>query len=74
MQCKPGRYRVSREQLKDGKDFRTDNGPSQGQNLALTGVFFPSSLRSGVQIEQKVINNEKFECPPAIPASYRKLT
>jgi len=25
-------------------DFRTENGSSQGQNLALTGLFVPSSL------------------------------
>ena len=29
------------------KDFRTENGSSQGQNLALTGLFVPSSLDSG---------------------------
>ena len=26
------------------KDFRTENGSSQGQNLDLTGLFVPSSL------------------------------
>ena len=26
------------------KNFRTENGSSQGQNLALTGLFVPSSL------------------------------
>ena len=29
------------------KDFRTENGSSQGQNLALTGSFVPGSLDSG---------------------------
>jgi len=29
------------------KDCRTENGSSQGQNLALTGLFVPSSLDSG---------------------------
>jgi len=29
------------------KDFRTENGSSQGQNLALTGLCVPSSLDSG---------------------------
>ena len=29
------------------KDFRTENGSSQGQNLALTGSFVPRSLGSG---------------------------
>ena len=29
-------------------DFRTENGSIQGQNLALTGLFVPSSLDSGV--------------------------
>ena len=28
------------------KDFRTETGSSQGQNLALTGLFSPSSLGS----------------------------
>jgi len=28
-------------------DFRTENGSSQGQKLALTGLFVPSSLDSG---------------------------
>jgi len=30
------------------QDFRTENGSGQGQNLALTGLFVPSSLDSGV--------------------------
>ena len=29
------------------KDFRIENGSSEGQNLALTGVFVPSSLDRG---------------------------
>jgi len=29
------------------EDFRTENGSSQGQNLALTGLFVPSSIDSG---------------------------
>ena len=29
------------------KDFRTENGPRQGQNLALTGLCVPSSLHNG---------------------------
>jgi len=29
------------------EDFCTENGSSQGQNLALTGLFVPSSLDSG---------------------------
>ena len=28
------------------KDFRTENGSRQGQNLALTGLYVPSSLNS----------------------------
>jgi len=35
------------------KDFRTDNGSGQGQNLALTGVFVPSSLDSGLANHDK---------------------
>ena len=31
--------------------FRAENGSSQGQNLALTGVFVPSWLDSGLQVE-----------------------
>ena len=30
------------------EDFGTQNGSCQGQNLALTGLFVPSSLDSGV--------------------------
>jgi len=40
----PRRCRVRREQL---KDFRTENGSSQGQNLALTVLSVPNSLDSG---------------------------
>jgi len=29
------------------KDFRTENGSSQGQNLAFTGLFAPGSIDSG---------------------------
>jgi len=29
------------------KDFRTENGSSQGQDLALTGSFVPRTLDSG---------------------------
>jgi len=36
------------EQLERFKDFRTENGSSQGQNLALTGLLVPSSLDSGI--------------------------
>jgi len=35
--------------LKYRKDVRTENGSSQGHNLALTGLFVPSSLDSGLQ-------------------------
>jgi hypothetical protein len=31
----------------DFEDFRTENGSSQGENLALTGLFIPTSLNSG---------------------------
>jgi len=34
----PNDIRAGREQL---KDFRAENGSSQGQNLALTGLFVP---------------------------------
>jgi len=43
----PPRLRARREQLnkfQSFKDFRTENGSSQGQNMALTGSFFPDSL------------------------------
>ena len=33
--------------LNSSKDFRTDNGSSQGQNLALTGLYVPFLLGSG---------------------------
>jgi len=33
--------------LKVFKDFRTENGSSQGQNLAVTVLHVPSSLDSG---------------------------
>ena len=32
------------------QDFRTENGPRHGRNLALTGVFVPSLLDSGSHI------------------------
>jgi len=34
--------------LKGFKGFRTENGSSRGQNLAMTGLFVPSSLDSGL--------------------------
>ena len=37
-----------RNNFNDFKDFRTENGSSQCQNLASTGVFVPSSLGSGL--------------------------
>ena len=37
-----------RENIKHFKDFRTETGSSQGQNLALTGLFVPSSLDGGL--------------------------
>ena len=36
--------------LKGFKDFRTENGPSRGHNLALTGLFGRSSLDSGFYV------------------------
>ena len=35
------------------KDFRTENGSSQGQNLALTGSFVLSWLDSGPLLTDK---------------------
>ena len=35
--------------------FRTENGPSQGQNLALTCWFIPSSLDSGVRFRGALV-------------------
>ena len=35
------------DHLNDFEDIRTKNGSSQGHNLALTGLFVPSSLDSG---------------------------
>ena len=32
------------------KDFHTENGSSQGQNLAVTGLLVPSSLGSGLNL------------------------
>jgi len=32
------------------EDFCTENGSSQGQNLASTGLFVPSSLDSGLTL------------------------
>ena len=32
------------------KDFRTENGSSQDQNLAVAGLFVPSSLDSGLHV------------------------
>jgi len=31
------------------EEFRTENGSIKGQNLALTGLFVPTSLDSGYQ-------------------------
>jgi len=39
------------------KDFRTDNGSSQGQNLALNGLFVPSSHDSGTVHGPPVVPN-----------------
>jgi hypothetical protein len=36
------------------QDFRIEHGSSQGQNLALTGVFIPSSLDSGYRYFPRV--------------------
>ena len=43
------RYTVAeRDENKNGfKDFRTEKGSRQGQNLALTGLCVPSLLDSG---------------------------
>ena len=45
----PSNSRVPRgwNNLNGLNHFRTENGSSQGQNLALTGLFVPSSLDSG---------------------------
>ena len=47
------------------KDFRAENGSSQGHNLALAGFFVPSSLDSGVVELQKV---EIVKMPPRVNA------
>jgi len=39
------RCRARREQSDGLKGVRTENGSSQGQNLALTGLFVPISLQ-----------------------------
>jgi len=38
------RFRARREQLKWFQDFRTENFSSQSLDLALTGIFLPSSI------------------------------
>ena len=39
--------------LQGFKNFRTKNGSSQGQNLALTGSFVPNSL-AGAEVRRRV--------------------
>ena len=39
---------VVRTTRMDFKDFRTENGSSQSQNLVVTGLFVPNSLDSGL--------------------------
>jgi len=41
--AKSNPFSASSNHLNGFKDFRTKNGSSQGQNLALTGVCVPSS-------------------------------
>jgi len=38
------------------KDFGTENGPSQGQNLAWTVLFEPNSLDTGYLCEEHVMD------------------
>jgi hypothetical protein len=46
--CLPTAVEMGENNLNGCQDFRTGDGSSQCQNLALTGLFFPSSLDSGV--------------------------
>ena len=58
------------------KDFRTGNDSSQGQNLALTGSFVPSSLDSG-RVYQLAINpsppHQRLAVPPVNRPNDRNL-
>ena len=59
--------------LHGSEDFRTDNGSSQGLNLALTGLFVPSSLDSGdgISIKMPPFNSDLTVLGPRQPAIYR---
>ena len=50
------------------KDIRTENASSQGQIMALTGVFVPSSLNSGWNIPPQASSRQM---KPG-PVSYEK--
>ena len=39
--------------LNDVEDFCIENGSSQRQNLAVTGLIVPSSLDSGLQVQSR---------------------
>jgi len=47
--CESPRLRAGGNNLNGFQDFRTANGSSQGQNLALTGLFVPTSFESGTE-------------------------
>ena len=54
--AEPGGNRV------DGfKHSHTDNGSSQGENMAFTGVFVPSSLGSGLTLVSHVFQSNGFK-------------
>ena len=46
--------------LKGFKDVRTENGSSQGQNLALTGLLVPTSLDRGFYLVGGAGNSDVF--------------
>ena len=46
--------------MKGFKDVRTENGSSQGQNLALTGLLVPTSLDRGFYLVGGAGNSDVF--------------
>jgi len=45
--CRQAAVEPGGNHLNGSKDFRTENGSSEGQNLAVTGLGVPNSLDSG---------------------------
>ena len=61
------RCRAGGNNLDGFKNFRTENGSSQGQNMALTGSFVPSSLDSGFR--DQILCASLYSCrscPPSL--------